>query len=78
LPIERIENIMSEKNNRGRERRLRRQAKGMGFILSKSKIGVGTIDNMGLYRIVDVQMNTIEAGEKYDLTLDDVEKFLAG
>jgi hypothetical protein len=31
---------------------------------------------MGLYKIVEPEMNIIMAGEKYDLTLDDVEKFL--
>ena len=69
---------MSKENDKARESKLRTQAKSKGFILSKSKIKVATIDNRGGYRIVDARTNTIEAGEKYDLTLDEAENFLSG
>jgi hypothetical protein len=69
---------MSEKIDKPRENRLRRQATAMFYRLRKSNIALGTIANMGLYRITDPELHTIEAGVKYDLTLDDVEKFLRG
>jgi hypothetical protein len=69
---------MSEANTKSRESKLRSQARSKGFRLSRSKIRIATVDDSGVYRIVDALMNTIAAGEKYDLTLDDVEKFLEG
>lgn len=64
---------MSEKS---REIKLRRWATRLGLTLHKSKKRNWTIDDYGGYMIVDPYFNRIEAGQKFDLTLDEVESFL--
>jgi hypothetical protein len=60
-----------------RENRLRRLARRQGLVLRKSRAGIG-LDNFGKYRIVDFYRNWLVAGEKFDLSLDDVEAYLGG
>ena len=55
-----------------REARLRRLARRGGYSLHKSRAGY-SIDNLGGYMIVDVYQNFIVDGERFNLTLDDVE-----
>ena len=69
---------MENRTQRNREQRLRRQARSKGFILIKSKTRLASLNNPGLYRIVDTLTNTIAAGEMYDLTLNDAEEYLKG
>lgn len=59
-----------------RENYLRRMAKRQGLELQKSKARKWSIDNHQGYRIIDPTVNRIEAGEKYNLTLDEVERYL--
>ena len=59
-----------------RENRLRRSAERQGFQIRKSRTKHTNIDDYGGYRIVNSFFNTVEAGERFDLTIDDVEKFL--
>jgi len=67
---------MSNHNEKVKENYLRRQAKRQGFILKKSRARKPNIDNRGGYMIVNAQSNYIEVGEKFDLTIDEVAKFL--
>jgi len=72
-----------EKN---RENNARRKLSRRGYLLRKSRTGsvitvngVSNIlaDDQGGYMIVDARMNTIAAGERFDLSLEDVERFIA-
>jgi hypothetical protein len=60
-----------------REQRIRRQLKKEGLILQKSRTRSTNVDDYGQYRIIDSN-NNIVAGERWDLTLDYLEKDLKG
>ena len=58
------------------ENRLRRQLdREFGYLLRKSRSRTITGNDFGKYRIVDAATNSIVAGEKYDLDLEDVSQF---
>lgn len=57
------------------ESRLRKMLIREGFGLRKSRSAYSG-DNLGGYRIVELHNNSIVAGERFDLSLDDVKKFL--
>lgn len=63
---------MTEKS---REQRARRQLAAQGYELHKH---VNTVDiyHNGCYQIVNTYFNRIEAGENYDLTIEQVEAFI--
>lgn len=67
---------MDTKNDSAREARLRRLAKKQGLWLRKSRVRTTNIDNSGGYMILDSYHNTTVYGMRFDLTLDDVERFL--
>lgn len=54
------------------EQRARRKAKSVGLVAIKSRKGVGSVDNLGGFRIFDAILGTIEAGERFDLTAEEV------
>lgn len=56
-----------------KDTQLRKAAKSRGILLKKSRKGV--IDNRGGYMLVDAN-NIIIAGERFDLTPEDVRKWL--
>ena len=58
-----------------REDQLTEMAKRQGLVLIKSRAKRQTAEDHQQYRIVD-QSNYVMAGEKFDLSLEDVEKFL--
>ncbi len=58
-----------------REQKVRRKLATQGFSLKKSRIKNYTANDYGGYQIINSYSNTIEAGEKYDLSLEDVEDF---
>ena len=58
-----------------REQELNDLAKRLDLVLIKSKSKWRTPEDYQRYRIVDIS-NVIQAGEKFDMSLDDVEKFL--
>ena len=58
-----------------REQQLNDLAKQLGLVLIKSKAKRKLPDDRQQYRIVDIS-NVIQAGEKFDMSLDEVEKFL--
>ena len=60
-----------------KERYQRRRARKLGFLLRKSRVKTTHLDNQGGYLIMDFD-DRIRAGEKFDLTLEDVTKFLDG
>lgn len=60
---------------RRREARLRRLARCGGYSLHKSRAG-WSLDNLGDFMVVDDNLNSIVAGERFDMTLDDVEEWL--
>lgn len=54
------------------EQRARRKAKSVGLVAIKSLKGVGVVDNLGGFRILDAILGTIGAGERFDLTAEEV------
>ena len=61
-------------NPQARKRKARRHLQRLGYDLHKSRKIAKTADDYGLYQIVD-RNGKIIAGHKYDLTLDQVERF---
>ena len=64
---------MSEKV---RENYARRQAARVGMILTKSRAKKRSIDNCQGYRLQDARAGNVLHGEKFDLSLQDVEGIL--
>ena len=52
--------------------RARRAAKRFGLVARKSRCQVGTINNRGEFQLIDPVRNVIVAGERCDLTAEDV------
>jgi len=65
---------MELKNEKTIEQRLRSKARRNGLSLKKSRTAF-SVDNIGGYMIKD-ENNNIQAGERYDMSLVDVEIFL--
>lgn len=59
------------------EQRARREAKRAGLMACKSRRGIGSIDNHGGFMIVDPILNTVEAGESFDLSAEEVIAYCA-
>jgi len=57
-----------------KENRIRRALAKRGYLLKKSR-AAESIDNLGGYMIVDANQNAVVAGERFNLSLDDVEQF---
>ena len=64
-----------EKEIKRREDRVRRQLAKQGLALRKSRVFTPSADDHGGYMIVDAQFNRIEAGERFDMSLEEVEAF---
>lgn len=62
-------------NIRAREQRVRRKLKSEGLILRKSRVLHTHVDNYGGYMIINAYTNGIEAGLRYDMFLDDIERY---
>lgn len=54
------------------EQRARRMAKSVGLVAIMSRKGIGSVDNLGGFRIIDAFLGTLEAGERFDLTAEEV------
>lgn len=65
-----------DKETKNREQRLRYALKKQGYYLIKSRARAWHEHDFGEYMIVD-ERNICIAGERFDLSLDEVEKFLA-
>lgn len=59
------------------ENYLRRLAKKQGLTLKKSRAQTFSNDNEGGYMIIDSSTNSIVYGDRWQLSLDDVEKYLS-
>jgi hypothetical protein len=46
-------------------------------VLRKARIRYRNPANYGGWQIIDANLNSIEAGERFDLSLEDVERWLA-
>ncbi len=60
---------------KSRENKVRKQLEKQGFKLQKRRTNKD-IYHIGQYRILDLHTNTIVTGANYDLTIDDVEKYV--
>jgi hypothetical protein len=58
-----------------REQKIRRKLATQGLRLKKSRTKNHTADDYGGYQIIEIYSNRIEAGEKFDLSLEDVEDY---
>lgn len=63
-------------NLKTRENKARHQLKEQGYILEKRTNTVNPYHS-GCYRILNGHTGTVEAGADFDLTLDEVEKFIS-
>lgn len=61
---------------KAREDRLRRALRRFGLALRKSRVVKLNLDNLGGYTILDADHNYVVAGTRFDLTLEDVERFV--
>ena len=66
---------MSYVLNKALESRARRAAKAAGLQARKSRLG-SPIDNAGGFQLIDPDQNYIVAGEKFDLTAEEVIGFV--
>lgn len=66
--------MLTYKNEKSMEQSLRNKARRKGYSIIKSRTSA-TVDNCGGYRIVN-ENNVIVAGERYDLSLEEIEHFL--
>jgi hypothetical protein len=71
-----IEENLSMKTNKTYENYHRRQAKRLDLLLEKSYARKWYVNNQQGWRIIDPSTNTILAGEKYELTIEEAAKFL--
>lgn len=58
------------------EVQVRRRLKILGYRLVKSRVRKININNHGGYMIIEINSNTVISGSKYELTLEDVMRFL--
>ena len=59
------------------ESAVRSRAKRLGYAVRKSRRGL-SLDNHGGYQIVDVNLNGVAAGSRFELTLEDCAEWLHG
>ena len=59
------------------EAKLRRQLSKLGYRLQKSRVKQIHGDNLGGYRILDIQTNVVVLGARFELSLDDVVNFVS-
>jgi len=64
-------------DDQAREARVRRNATRQGYALRKDRARSWNLDHFGGWMIIDANDNWIAAGERFDLTLEDVEAWLA-
>lgn len=62
--------------NKNCENKARKQLKEQGYVLEK-RTNTVNLYHSGCYRILNAHNGIIEAGANFDLTLDEVEKFIA-
>jgi hypothetical protein len=65
-----------DNTDKARENYCRRVAKQQGLYLKKSRAKTWTINNRQGYMILGISTNIIQAGQYFDLSLDDVATYL--
>lgn len=70
-----MEKIFTKRQMKKFEDKLRKKARRMGYTVEKSRKSIGP-DNLGAFMLIDSN-NCVVGGERYDMTLDDVEKWLS-
>ncbi len=69
---------MTEQTDSGRrESAARRSLRRQGYQLRKSRACTPHLDNLGGYMILDPHINGNLAGSRFELTLEDVERWAA-
>ena len=68
--------VDTEQHERNEER-VRRIAGQQGYELHRDRAGVWSFTHQGGWQIVDAERNWLVAGERFDLSLDAVEEWLA-
>jgi len=68
--------MMNDESEKDHESRLRKLASQLGYELKKDRPEGRDMNHQGGYMVVNSQ-NAAEAGENFELTLDDVERFLS-
>jgi hypothetical protein len=63
-------------SDKAHENYYRRQAKRVNLLLEKSRTRLWSIDNRLGWRIFDPKNNTIIAGQKWDLTIEEAAELL--
>ena len=71
-----MSNTVQEQSTKAREMRLRRMAARQGMGIHKSRVREPNLDNFGGYMLYDLDGNYVVAGARFDLDLDDVERWL--
>lgn len=66
---------MNDESEKSQEIRLRNLAKQFGYELEKDRPQGRDMEHQGGYRVINAQGIAV-AGENFELTLDDVERFL--
>ena len=69
-----IQDIAEQRVQQAFEARARRAAKHVGLLAVKSRFAL-SIDNRGGFRLLDPYNNRIVAGEKFDLTAEEVIEY---
>ncbi len=63
------------RTDRRQEDRIRELALRRGYRVSKSRQGLH-MDNHGQYQLIDVNVNTVVMGERYNASLEMIEEYL--
>lgn len=66
-----------ERAEKALEQHARRKARRVGLAALKSRRGIGGIDNYGGFMLVDPNLNTIEAGCRFDMSAEEVIEYCA-
>ena len=61
--------------HKSKENMIRRKFRNAGYVIKKSRRAYG-INNWGGYQVIDATLNTIIAGENFNLELEELEIWL--
>ncbi len=68
--------MITDARMKAREQRVRRLLDNEGYVLRKSRRrGWPTLDDQGEYMVIEATSNICAAGCRYDLSLDEVERW---
>ena len=68
---------MDRNIERAEEARVRRLAARQGYAIRKDRARSTSLDHQGGYMVVDPWRNVVIAGQRFDLTLEDLRQLLA-